>query len=419
MSSASTCTAFNGIVLCLTLSVAVTGACVAAGHGDAASARTVPSSIQAGNSRSKTGTGEPIVLGLVTPLSGSAAPYGKDYENVANLYARAANSHGGLSGHHVVVQVSDDQGQPAVGVSQALRLITDAHASAILGTVNSSVAVAEMNVVSRYNVPLMQNYTWADQITAKNYPQVFRIGPYNSLIAKLMVPFLIHKRFKNVAVVAEDTDYGIGFANALKAAAGRQLNVQVVQFQAQTSDLSPELSKLAHQNPQPDAVIAASNYAARNLFFNQAKEMGLKSQLIAGWDYVTSPDFWTTVGAHGVNVIYPTFYASSLKLTPVGQTFQSLYKASYHQEPPIYDYFLWDCMNALKAAVQKSNSVAPSDLVRVLPSVSFQGTTGQISFSHVRGTVHYNQWENVTMFFKSFTKVNQTDAQAKVIYVSR
>jgi branched-chain amino acid transport system substrate-binding protein len=275
-----------------------------------------------------------------------------------------------------------------------------------------------MAVVKRYNVPLMLDDSWADELTSTNNPQVFRIGVYNSLVAGLMAPYLVFKHYKKVAVLAEDTDYGIGFAKSLVEAANGNPTIEVVQYQAQTQDLTPTLNKLKNENPVPDAVVVAGVYPVTFTVYNQAAEVGLKSDMIAGWDYVVQTEFWKDVGKNGIGVTYPTFSAPSLKLTPTGEQFRSQFKGKYSQDPVIYLYFLWDLLNAIKQAAQSANSTDPSKLVSALPSVSFEGTTGPIKFAHQPGTVHFNQWEGVTEYFKQFTAVGQTDDTAPVVFTS-
>jgi branched-chain amino acid transport system substrate-binding protein len=287
------------------------------------------------------------------------------------------------------------------------------------------VVIAQMNVAKRYNVPMGVFYSWADTITATNNPQVYRIGPYNSLIAADMVPYILHKGYKKVAMVAEDTDYGSGFANAFKSnlqsqAGGSAVSVDVQQFPAESQDLTTVLSKFASQSPQPDVLIIASSYAADDLSIKQARQVGLKSDILAGWDYPTESDFWTTVGPAGVGVTYPTFYDKSIDLTQEGKTFGDLYTKQYGTAPVIFQYFEWDTFNVIKAAILKAGSTDPAQLVAALPNIQIQGTTdSSLKFSHQTGTVHFNQWENLTMFFKQFTASRQGDGDAQLVFTSK
>ena len=60
-------------------------------------------------------------------------------------------------------------------------------------------------------------------------------------------------------------------------------------------------------------------------------------------------------------------------------------------------------------------SVAPADVIPTLPRIDMQGTMGHIKLSNKPGTVHFNQWDGVTVYFDRATKKGATDSNAKVI----
>lgn len=382
---------------------------LAAMAGTVAMALTVGSSLAA----------DDIVLGLVSPLSEPGdARSGDAIKKTADLWLKMTNDAGGIIGRPVKLAVYDDQGKVEVGVAAMERAITEANASAILGVWSSSVTIGQMEVAKGYNVPLLAFYSWSDDVTAKNYPQVFRIGPYNSKIAELMTPFVKERGYKKIVVLAEDTAYGLGFAKSFEEAAKKSLpdvSLEVVQFQAQTQDLTAHMSKIAAS--QPDAVVVQTVFAATNLSIKQGREVGFKSDIITGWDWPLLPDFWPTVGEAGIGVIYPTFSDPSMTVTPSGKAFVEAYKAAYGSDPAIFQYYLWDNFNAVKAAIEETKSSEPAKLVEALPNVKFEGTIGPVFFRNDPGTVNFHQWDQFAMFFKQLEKVGDGETQAKMVYV--
>ena len=343
---------------------------------------------------------------------------GETLRDTAQLWVDEANKAGGINGQKVELAVFDSSGKPEVGAAAVERAITERDASAIFGMWSSSVVLAEMEIVHRHNVPMLCFYSWSDDITKKNYPQVFRTGPYNTQIAAGVAPYIKHKGYERITVLVEDTDYGIGFAEAFgKALEGSGVQADIVQFQAQTQDLTPQLLRVAAENP--DALIIEAVYAASNLSIKQARELGYRGDIIAGWDWPELSDFWPTVGPAGVGVVYPTFYDPSLPLTAEGARFKELFQETFNAEPAIFHFFLWDNFNAMKAAIEMAGSADPGTLVEMLPKVSFAGTTGQISFTREPGTVHFNQWDHFSMFFKQLTAVGQTGSQATSVFSAK
>lgn len=365
-------------------------------------------------------TSGPITLGLVSPLSEPGdARSGDAIKKTADLWIKETNAAGGIKGRQVKLAVYDDQGKVEVGAAAVERAITEAKASAILGVWSSSVTLAQMEVAKRYNVPLLTFYSWSDDVTGKNYPQVFRIGPYNAKIAEQMGNFIVAKGYKKVVVLAEDTAYGLGFAKAIEARMKQSpgVSLEVVQFQAQTQDLTAVMSKVSAM--KPDVVIVQGVFAATNLSIKQGREVGLKADIVAGWDWPTLPDFWNAVGDAGVGVMYPAFSAPSMQTTAEGKRFVAAYKKAYGADPAVFQYYLWDDFNAVKAAIEKSGSSDPATLVKTLPDVKFQGTIGEIAFSHKPGTVEFNQWAAFAMFMKQLKHKGDDDAKAEVVYSAK
>ncbi len=364
-------------------------------------------------------TSGPITLGLVTPLSEPGdARSGQAIRQTAELWVKTINAAGGIKGRQVELAVYDDAGKVEVGAQGVERAITEKKASAILGMWSSSVVLAQIEVAKRYNVPLMNFYSWSDDITAKNYPQVFRIGPYNSKIAEQTAQFVKARGYKKVVMLAEDTAYGLGFGKSFVESAKRvaNLDVETVKFQAQTQDLSAVMSKVAASSP--DVVIVQTVFAATNLSIKQGREVGLKADIVAGWDWPLLPDFWPSVGAAGKGVIYPTFNDPSLTMTGQGKAFVSGYKTAYGSDPAIFQYYLWDDFNAVKAAIEKAGTAEPSKLVETMPGVTFEGTIGPVAFKKQAGTVEFNQWDDFAMFFKQLNAEKDADAQSKLLFSS-
>ncbi|MDQ2802195.1 MAG: ABC transporter substrate-binding protein, partial [Pseudomonadota bacterium] len=301
---------------------------------------TLAAAASFGTALARDWTSGPITLGLVTPLSEPGdARSGQAILGTAKLWVKIVNAAGGINHRPVELAVFDDAGKVEVGAQGVERAITEKNASAVLGMWSSSVTLAEMEIAKRYNVPLLTFYSWSDDVTAKNYPQIFRIGPYNSKIAEQMAQFVKARGYKNVVMLAEDTAYGLGFAKAFEAVAKQLpgIHVDTEQFQAQTQDLTPVMSKIAAS--APDAVIVQTVFAATNLSIKQGREVGLQSDIVTGWDWPLLPDFWPTVGEAGVGVIYPTFNDPSLKVSDVGRTFVSSYKTAYGAAPAIFQYY--------------------------------------------------------------------------------
>src|SRR5580704_14044681 len=169
-----------------------------------------------------------VKIGVIYPLTGNAAPAGQAAKAAVELGAEIVNApHPGLTGLPLaegaglpnlggakieLVNV-DHQGDPSVGQSQTLRLITQEHVVAMLGAYHSSVALTATAVAERYGIPFLVADSVALNITQRGFKWVFRSGPIAPDFADAYTAFLTGLRpggrsIERIAVINENTDYG-------------------------------------------------------------------------------------------------------------------------------------------------------------------------------------------------------------------
>jgi len=357
----------------------------------------------------------PVNIGVILPLSKPGDTFaGTNILNAAHLWADWVNGRGGVAGQQVVVKSYDSKADPDRAAKNLVRAVTKDHCGVIVGGWDSDVALAEIRVAHAYKVPMFVAYAWSQNITKANYPEVVRIGPSNDILSTAFAPFMTERQYRHVAVIAEDTPFGKGLGEAIRATATLAgIDVTAREFARDTNDVRPTLKQLLPA--KPDALVIAAQ-AAPGLYLcvTQARAAGYKGDIVLGWDYVDS-HFWKATGKRGVGVIWPTFSAPTLHLTSVGLTFKHLFTKKYKHLPLIYQAFAWDELSAWRWAVETAGSVAPADVIPVLPRIDMQGTMGHITLSSMPGTVHFNQWEGVPVYFDQAPKSGTTDTTAKLI----
>jgi branched-chain amino acid transport system substrate-binding protein len=150
---------------------------------------------------------EVIKIGIVAPLSApGGVETGQALVEGAKIAAEEVNASGGLLGKKVELVIGDTSGQPEKGTAVMERLATHDKVVAVGGEAHSSVALAEIEVAHRYGIPLVIAEAWADSVTAKGYPEVFRLTVSNSLIYSKAAKWIKDAGFKHVAVIGENSD---------------------------------------------------------------------------------------------------------------------------------------------------------------------------------------------------------------------
>src|SRR4029453_2095638 len=120
---------------------------------------------------------EPVKVGVVTPLSGTYAPIGKQVRWGAELAVKEINGSGGVSGRPFELLFEDEEANPPVAVRKAEKLLQQDRVDLLTGTVNSGSTLAVGQVAERNDRILVTTVSYAPSITgAQCSPNVFRVN---------------------------------------------------------------------------------------------------------------------------------------------------------------------------------------------------------------------------------------------------
>jgi len=259
---------------------------------------------------------EPVKIGILYPLTGNAASAGQASKAAIELAADIVNnahpelkplplaeSAGlpNLGGAKIKLVSVDHQGDPTVGQSQTLRLITQDKVAALVGAYHSSVALVTTAVAERYGVPYVVAESVALNITGRGFKWVFRTTPIASDFAKAYTDFLgemkkAGKKVQSIAIVNENTEYGTSVAGSINETA-RKAGFEVLQiaYSAKSTDVSAQVLQLKEK--QPDAVIFVGYTADEILYMKTLKDLDYLPPMMIGDDAgFSDPSFVPAVG---------------------------------------------------------------------------------------------------------------------------
>jgi len=203
---------------------------------------------------------DPVKLGVIYPLTGNAASAGQSardavhlgvdivndaHPELKNLPLAATAGLPRLGGTKIELDEADHQGNPQVGQQQTLRLITQDHVAAMLGSYHSSVSLVATAVAERQGVPYLVADLVASNITGRGFKWTFRTTPIAPDFAKAYFDFLNDikksgRKIDTIAVVNENTDYGTSVGASIVEAA-KTANIKVgaqIAYNANSSDVT-------------------------------------------------------------------------------------------------------------------------------------------------------------------------------------
>jgi branched-chain amino acid transport system substrate-binding protein len=243
-----------------------------------------------------------VKIGAVYPLSGNAASAGASakaaIETALEIINEAHPELGDLTlakeaglpnmkGAKVEVIFADNQGTPAAGQNQALRLITEEKVHALVGSYQSGITLTASAVAEKYGIPFLSPESVAANLTERSFKWFFRTTPIASDIAAIYMDFLKEmkasgKKVDSIAIVNENTEYGTSIAKVIREAAqAANLTVGVeIPYNANTTDVQAQVLQLKDKNP--DCVIFVSYTSDAILYVKTMQALGYKPPIVIG-----------------------------------------------------------------------------------------------------------------------------------------
>ena len=276
-----------------------------------------------------------VKIGAIYPLSGNAASAGvhgkaaietaidiinNAHPELGNLPLAKNAGLAGLGGAKVEAIFADNQGSPAVGQNQALRLITEEKVVALNGAYQSGITLTTSAISEKYGIPYVAGESVAASLTERGFKWFFRVTPIASDFAKIYLDFLKDmkaggQKIDNIALVHENTEYGTSVANVITSVFKENgLSIaQDISYSANTTDVQSQVLQL--KDKKPDVVIMISYTSDAILYAKTMQALDYKPPLMmadnAGF---SDPSFIKAVGklAQGV------FNRSSFSIGPPG-----------------------------------------------------------------------------------------------------
>ncbi len=373
--------------------------------------------------RSVLSAAEPIMLGEVGPLSppGGYAD-GQLMKDAAILATDEINKAGGVLGRPVAVSYQDTRGLPEEGTAAAERLTAQEHVSAIFGEFHSSVFLAEMEVVHKTGTPILAVDVWANKITAKGYPEVFRLAPCQALIATQYGDWIAAAGFKNVVVLYEKTDGGQSHRDVLLAVLDKHgIKYDVIGADLDQKEFTAQIERLKTHNPPYDFFATAFSEAGLYALVNQSHTLGFaptaKTGMYNSGGPATTPTFWQNVGENGKYLITEVPGLPKSGWNYKTRAFVAAFKARFKSPPTPQAMESYDAEYVLVDAIRRAGNTNPRAIIHALEQTKWLGTRGTTTFATDRDLDwHYHQFVTAPVHLIQFDTVGQTPEDAPVIW---
>jgi branched-chain amino acid transport system substrate-binding protein len=255
-------------------------------------------------------TGDPIRIGAVFPISGTAASLALEELRGVQLAADFVNADGGIDGRRVVLDIRDlESGDAAPAAMVSLR--SDG-VSVVIGAYSSELSIPAAAAADKAGLVYWEAGAVADQLTGQGLPLVFRVGASSTNLGDNSADFAATQLAPRLgttaagvrlAIVAADDAYPQSVA-AAAASTARANGSQIVDQQTYNltyPDWPRVMAELAAA--KPSVIILASHIDDGVAFRKAMVTAGLKvAALIGSTMAECTPDFAGELGADAIGV---------------------------------------------------------------------------------------------------------------------
>lgn len=324
----------------------------------------------------------PIVIGVISPLSGEVAIDGQFEKNGFLLAQQRINAAGGVNGRPLQIRIEDGACDPAATAAAAQKLISRDRVVALEGAYCSSATAAVIPLVARFKVPYISASSSAVSLTAKNNPYFSRLAPTEALMGRSAVPYLV-KRFKlkTAAIVTFNDDYGLSYAQANKSLlkSNRVKVLSVDTFGANTQDYSSFITKVKTEKAQ--GIFVAADTGPTASFFKQMYQLGLTKILKASAQVAASGEFIKEATKKAANGVFASTPYVAVGANSMAKTFDKAYKKKYGFLPEADAAQAYDSVYILVNAIKRAKSTNPAALQRAIRATKMNTIQGRLMFN--------------------------------------
>ena len=307
---------------------------------------------------------DPIKIGVDGPFTGGSSSMGVSMRDGVRMATDEINKAGGVLGRQLLLVERDDEAKNERGVQIAQELINKEKVVAVVGYINTGVALASQRFFQEAKIPVLNNVATGSLVThqfddqKENY--VFRNAAHDSIQAPMIVEEAITRRgFKKVAILADSTNYGqLGRADLEKALEQKGVKpVATEKFNIKDVDMTPQLLKAKEAGAEAILTYAIGPELAQ--IANGMTKLGWKVPMIGSWT-LSMANFIDNAGPGGEGARMPQTFIQE-PTTPKRQSFIVNYLKTFNPknsriDSPVSAAQGYDSVYLLVAAIKQAGS---------------------------------------------------------------
>ena len=318
-----------------------------------------------------------IKIGIMVPITGLEATFGRDMENAILLAVSEINAKGGILGKNVTTTTGDEACDPQQAISAANNLIAE-DVVAVVGGYCSPATLPTLKIYGDAKVPIVIPAANSSKLIGANTGSGFQINSSGIDQAITAVKLFKDKKIRKLVIIHQGDSYSADLA-ALTQKKWKETGHDAVLVEGVKKG-EPDHAALVTRlkSKGPDAVFWTAYYADGAQIIKQLRQGGY-SKMIAVGDGSNSSKLMEIAGKAAEGVY--CFSNPTLEYLPGAKAFGDSYKKKFNQEPGPYSALAYDGMNLLADAIKRAGTPDRAAILKALKETrEFQGIAGPISF---------------------------------------
>lgn len=327
-----------------------------------------------------------IKLGVSAPMSGAAANWGIGCDWVGQKVVKHINDKGGIKagGKTYKLQLTSyDNGYTAAGGAQSAQAMLNRDGVKFIVQSLGTAPVQATQSLSERSGAILLTTAWGKSIKGPSFPLTFTNTntPYEIFQPLYTLVKEQNPKIKTVVLVNPNDSTGQQAERESKLVWAK-LGVNVVSsnfYERGTTEFQSIATKLVTMKPDVIDLGGSAPGDAGSIF---------KELAVQGWNGVkaypagTGSDTLVKVGGKSVEGVYMGQAAdfSSSTATALQQRLDAEAKQVLHEPLNILQMGVWDGVMAIKAGIEKANSVDPKAVARVLSTTSVDTSYGPVTY---------------------------------------
>lgn len=354
---------FVSMILALSMAVSMAGC----GASDAPAAAK-----SASTSAAPAAEGGELVIGTISPNTGSLAAYGIGITTGVELAVEEINAAGGILGKQVKIITTDDQSDPTECLNAFNSLVSQG-VGLVIGSATSGCTSAITGAANEEEVCLLAPTATADSVTTED-DYVFRACYADSFQGAIAAAYAKKAGYDKVGVVYCAADvYSKGLYDSFSAACEKYgVSVAVAESTASldVQDYTNQFAAMA--NAGVEFVYAPFYYDVVGPYLiTQARAAGYSGIIMGADGYDTTPDY-VVEGADlsAFNGVYWTNHYYPGDSAAIVSSFVKAYEAKFGSTPSAFGAMGYDCVYMYKAAIEAAGTADAAAVREALADTS-------------------------------------------------